>query len=332
ILTLHNTGQADLNVSVIGGSVQTTLKDCSSGASITPPVVFVAAGATVVTNIGCVSASCPGGLTVSAVVQGTAGAGVNQLCIFDTVGTVITTAASSCQNCVTCVPPVPCISVTKGIVCAPATGVAGCNSSLTYGLDATGVVGTNNPAFCYSITVSNCGTTEGLTGVTVTDNLIPSVAGAFSSTLAIGASETHFFGQSYGLGDHTNTVTATAKGAISSASVSAHASAAAHVIPASVTCQLNLTNDFQINSAPTNGCDVQFVNGTANSSVQVILTLHNTGQADLNVGVIGGSVQTTLTDCGSGASIPPPVVFVAAGATVVTNIGCVNASCPGGLT
>src|SRR5262249_55227024 len=52
--------------------------------------------------IGCVSASCPGGLTVSAVVQGTAVAGVNQLCIFDTLGNVITTAASSCQNCVNC--------------------------------------------------------------------------------------------------------------------------------------------------------------------------------------------------------------------------------------
>src|SRR5215813_11973910 len=149
----------------------------------------------------------------------------------------------------------------------PATPVAGCNASLTYGPDATGVAGTNNPAFCYSITVSNCSSglsAEDLTGVTVTDDLIPGVAGAFSSTLAVGASETHFFGQSFGVGDHTNTVTASANGAISSASVSAHASAAAHVIPASVTCQLNLTNDFQINSAPTNGCDVQFVNGTAN--------------------------------------------------------------------
>src|SRR5262249_61062145 len=107
---------------------------------------------------------------------------------------------------------------------------------------------------------------------------------------------------------------------------------AAHVIPASVTCQLNLTNDFQVNTSPVNGCDVQLAAGTQNAAIQVILTLHNTGQADLNVSVIGGSVQTTLTDCGTGAAITPPVVFVAAGATVVTNIGCVSASCPGGLT
>src|SRR5262249_13992411 len=172
---------------------------------------------------------------------------------------------------------------------------------------------------------------EDLTGVTVTDDLIPGVAGSFSSTLAIGASETHFFGASFGVGDHTNTVTATANGAISTSSVSAHASAAAHVIPASVTCELHLTSTSQVNTSPVNGCDVQLAAGAQNAPVQVILTLHNTGQADLNVSVIGGSVQTTLTACG-GASITPPVVFVAAGATVVTNIGCVSASCPGGLT
>src|SRR5215813_4789938 len=200
----------------------------------------------------------------------------------------------------------------------PATPVAGCNASLTYGPDATGVAGTNNPAFCYSITVSNCSSgpsAEDLTGVTVTDDLIPGVAGSFSSTLAVGASETHFFGASYGPGDHTNTVTATASGLISGASVSAHASAAAHVIPASVTCQLNLTSTLQVNTSPVNGCDVQLPIGAQNAPVQVLLTLHNTGQADLNVSVIGGSVQTTLKDCGTGASITPPVVFVAAGAT-----------------
>ncbi|HXJ72134.1 MAG TPA: hypothetical protein VNM37_04755, partial [Candidatus Dormibacteraeota bacterium] len=102
---INNTGQGDLDVSVIGGSVLTTLVDCGTGGSINPPVVRVPAGQTIVTNIGCVTVSCPGA-TISAVVQGTAVASTSIPCVFDTFGNVIKTAQSSCQNCVTCFTPV----------------------------------------------------------------------------------------------------------------------------------------------------------------------------------------------------------------------------------
>src|SRR5204862_5945748 len=176
----------------------------------------------------------------------------------------------------------------------------------------------------YKITVSNPCTGPSavtITNVTVVDTLIPSVAATFSdaATLAPGGSVTHFFGQSYGVGTHQNTVTASGVGPGTSTSTgqvtNAQASATATVVPVSVTCQLNLTNDFQVNSSPVNGCDVQLTAGTANAAITVLLTINNTGQGDLNVSVIGGSVLTTLVDCGTGASITPPVVFVPAGQT-----------------
>jgi uncharacterized repeat protein (TIGR01451 family) len=243
-------------------------------------------------------------------------------------GSVTNRSPGTCTTTVAC--PAPCIQVIKGITCAPAAGVAGCDGTLTYGSTATGMSGTNNSAFCYQITVTNCGN-DVLTGVTVVDNLIPSVAAAFSdaATLQVGQSVTHYFGQSYGPGAHTNTVVAAGTGQTSNSNVTANASATAIVVPVSVTCQLNLTNDSQVNTSPVNGCDVELSAGTANAAIHVILTLHNTGQADLNVSVIGGSVLTTLTDCGTGTSITPPIVFVPAGQTVVTNIGCVSVSCPG---
>ena len=264
---------------------------------------------------------CPG-------VSDSAGVSGNNLCPGETncpTSTTVTNGPATCALQVTCPPQ---ICITKAITCAPATGIAGCNSSLTYGPTATGVAGTNNPAFCYQIILSNCGS-DVLTNITVTDNLIPGVAGAFPNNLAIGQSVTNYFGQSYPAGTNVNTVTATGVGITSGISVTNNAHATAIVVPASLTCSLNLTNDFQINTNAVNGCDVVLASGTSNANTTVILTIHNTGLADLEVSVIGGSVLSTLVDCGTGASLTPPVVVVPAGQTVVTNIGCVIVSCPG---
>src|SRR5204862_3483551 len=131
---------------VIGGSVQTTLKNCGTGASITPPVVFVAAGATVVTIIGCVRDTCSLRVSSSDVCPSDLVAGVNQLCIFDTLGTVITTAASSCQNrseerrvgkeC----------RFRRSTDYEKKKGLAGCIARLTYGLDDKSFVVKKKPA------------------------------------------------------------------------------------------------------------------------------------------------------------------------------------------
>jgi uncharacterized repeat protein (TIGR01451 family) len=294
----------------------------------------LAPGASYTTNrTGIAAPGCGQSVTDHATATGA------QVCPQDTVCPSPATVTSPQVQCtITVNPCAPCISVTKEVTCAPATGVAGCDATLTYGPSAEGAAGTNNPAFCYKITVSNPCTGSSavtITNVTVVDTLIPSVAATFSdaATLTPGASVTHFFGQSYGVGAHTNTVTASGVGPGTSTApgqvTNAQASATATVVPASVTCQLNLTNESQVNTSPVNGCDVQLAAGTSNAAIQVILTINNTGQADLNVSVIDGSVLTTLVDCGTGASNTPPVVFVPAGQTVVTNIGCVTVSCPG---
>jgi hypothetical protein len=128
----------------------------------------------------------------------------------------------------------PQICVTKGVVCAPTNGVAGCTTGLVYGPIAFGVAGTNQAAFCYRIVLSNCGP-DVLTNVVVSDNLLGSVAGSFPSTLAIGQSVTNYYGQSYGApSTNVNTVTANGTGASSGVVVSNSATATAIVRPISV--------------------------------------------------------------------------------------------------
>jgi hypothetical protein len=60
-------------------------------------------------------------------------------------GTATGPATATCVSTIECA--VPAICVTKGVVCAPAIGIAGCNDSLTYGESAIGVAGTNSSAF-----------------------------------------------------------------------------------------------------------------------------------------------------------------------------------------
>jgi hypothetical protein len=232
------------------------------------------------------------------------------------------TSADGCPG--SCTLPVtvagqPCIVVTKLVTCAPATGIAGCDSSLTYGPSAEGVAGTNNPAFCYSITVSNCGTVQ-LTGVTVSDSLINAVAGAFPTSLDVGATVTHFFGLSWGVGTHVNTVTASGSGA--GVSVTNTSSATVTVVPACVLCTLTVSNDFNLDNPIVPG----HVLLPSNAPVVVQLTVTNCGSGDLNVSIS----PLSLHDCVSGADVSPPAsVFLAAGASAQYT-GCLDVVCPAG--
>src|SRR5262249_32695914 len=70
-------------------------------------------------------------------------------------GSVTNRSPQTCTTTVLC--PVPCIGVTKLIACGPQGPNPQCSGALTYGPTATGVAGTNNPAFCYQIVVTNCG-------------------------------------------------------------------------------------------------------------------------------------------------------------------------------
>jgi hypothetical protein len=326
-LAINNTGQADLNVSIIGGNILTSgLVNCTGGAAVTFGTVFVPAGGTTNFVVGCVSVSCPG-TNISAVVQGTAVASKTVPCVLDVSGNAITTAPSSCSQCVNCLVAPPCIQVSKLIACGP------CGSSpagLSYGPTATAVAGTNNPAFCYQIVVTNCG------GITLTNVRISDPTLGLTITLPTNlppgtATAPIFHGASYPVGTVTNTVTATGQSQATGQSTSSQASAVAIVVPARVTCSVSLSSSLNVNSNGSGGCSVTLPAGTVNAPIMVTITINNTGQADLNVNIVGGNILTSsVFDCNFLTNVVFGTVFVPAGQTVVTNIGCVNVSCPGG--
>src|SRR5262249_18099499 len=146
----------------------------------------------------------------------------------------------------------------------------------------------NNPAFCYKIVVRNCGC-DILTNVIVTDNLLgasPPTVLATIPTLTNNESRTIFYGQTWGVGQFINTATARGVGASSGINVTNSDSAPVTVVPASVTCSVSLFSPIDFDGSP-NDNHVTLPSGTVNAPVTVTVTLNNTGQADLAVGVIG---------------------------------------------
>jgi uncharacterized repeat protein (TIGR01451 family) len=234
---------------------------------------------------------------------------------FDAIGIisgagVTNTATVSCPVCCT-----PIICVTKGVACAPATGAAGCDGTVTYGPTATGVAGpTNRTAFCYQIVVSNCGS-DNLTNVTVVDNLVPGVDN-FPTTLAVGQSVTNYYSSSYPApSTNVNTVTATGTGVGSGIVTNAHASAVAIVRPIGVVCGSPSLSTTQIPS------------GSVDVPVTFSEVISNSGQADLSVTITGLPPLVSCADTNVAITIPNPFLL-AAGAS--TNIqGCLLVSCPG---
>jgi hypothetical protein len=190
-----------------------------------------------------------------------------------------------------------------------------------YSDSATGVEGA---AFCYKITVTNCGTEEGLVNVQVDDPDIAEVAGAFlvelpaDEVLPVGESVTLFFKKSFDTaGTYPNTVTANGVGATSGvAAEPAQDSAEVIVVPISVECDIELVGEV----LPPVGCDATL---TTSGPVQFTLTINNTGDADLNVTVTG---LPTLNDCDVEITDP---IFIAAGDSFVTTC-TTDVTCPEG--
>jgi hypothetical protein len=211
--------------------------------------------------------------------------------------------------------------VTKGITCAPANGIAGCDGTLTYKPSATGVAGpTNETAFCYQIIVANCACVP-LTNVTVSDSLIPSVAGTFPNFLAPGASVTNYFSGSYGVGTFTNTVIANGVSIINSAQItSATNHAVAHVLPVCVSCTTpTLVSSFDVDNN-TNDNNVTVVNLGAITPITYTEVITNCGSADLSVALTG---LPALVDCATDTNpivIPNPVFIPAGGSYTIQ--GC----------
>src|SRR5439155_18992502 len=90
-LTVHNTGQADLSVAIVGLPCST---DINGNPLLT--TVNVAAGATAGPFVCSVDVTCPAGAEFDVPVTGTAVASVSQPCIYTTTGVAVETSPSDC--------------------------------------------------------------------------------------------------------------------------------------------------------------------------------------------------------------------------------------------
>ena len=236
------------------------------------------------------------------------------------------------------IPCSPCIGVTKKIACFQPGGTCG-----QFGPVAEGFVGANcsgapdSPAFCYEITVTNCGTIP-LTNVTVTDNLLGNLTTHFFTTPSTvfepGASATAYFSMAFAT-NATNTVTvqgaADLAGTVTNGSVvitngtpvENTASATALVTPASISCALSLSSPFV---APANNGGATLILPEilpSEPAVTVSLTVANTGASALN------NVTITVPTAIQGLSCTAPAPFsLAVGQSQTFQLCSDVVSCP----
>lgn len=227
-------------------------------------------------------------------------------------------ASDSCTVDILCEPQ---ICVTKEIACMPES--ADCATAAGYDKTATGVEGA---AFCYKITVRNCGQVP-LLNVEVVDSLID-VAGKLTTTeFPVGYSETFYVHTSFlEAGTYPNTVTATGDWDDGNAETTEEPvtdtdSAEAIVVPIGVECDIEVVGTVQ---PPVGGCEATL---SESGPVQFTLTIRNTGEADLLVSITG---VPALYDCDelTAIEVPASVRIPVDEEYVLT--GCTTVSCPEG--
>ena len=98
------------------------------------------------------------------------------------------------------------------------------------------------------------------------------------------------------------------------------------VLPASVVCNIVLTDLSEVKQTPTGGCEVTLADLGTNQPVGFTLYVTNTGQADLAIYING---LPPLFDCGfAGHAIVPDQGFtLAAGQTTAIGPYCTLADC-----
>jgi len=222
----------------------------------------------------------------------------------------------------------PRICVVKDVACFLGTNSSDCPPSRPYepleagencgpfGQTATGVRGDSQyPAFCYRITVRNCGTIT-LTNVSVVDNEYGDLTTNFTCladrTLTPGESCTFTFKAEVGQ-NLTNTVEAAGYSVATGQRTNAFDDAVVHVIPARITC----VKQFSVDGGPWVS-DYEFTDQDVHTVVWRVV-LNNTGSANLlNVHV--SDVSSNL-----GCSFATVVPLIPAGGSVTLGL-CTNSS------
>jgi len=169
---------------------------------------------------------------------------------FTTCGTPI--SAHATNACIVTCPPAIC--VIKEVACFLGSNVLSTLPSQTtddefcgiFSKFAVGVSGNTDPAFCYRITVTNCGNIP-LTNVTVIDNQFGDFTSNFfpagpTTVFQPGGTVTYIFKATV---DHnlTNVVTVAGKSAADGSTATATDSAAVKILPASVSCDKQYSID-----------------------------------------------------------------------------------------
>jgi choice-of-anchor A domain-containing protein len=194
------------------------------------------------------------------------------------------TANASCTTTLLACPPAICVN--KQIACFLGTNSAGNDVCGTFNHSATGfkvvtATATNLPAFCYRITVSNCGAVA-LTNVSIIDDQFGPLTGDFSClapVFAVGASCSFEFKTSLA-SDLTNTVTASGQSSATGQRVSAVDQAVGHVFQASIGCTKLVTSPDDVDGNPDDS-HVSFPCGSGLHEVTYSLFVTNNGDADL---------------------------------------------------
>ena len=218
-------------------------------------------------------------------------------------------------------PCVPCLTVTKQVACLQPTNDCSGFTNVAAGYAGVSCSGSgfNQPAFCYQISLTNCGTIP-LTNLVVSDNLLGLLSTNFftneAQVLPPGAGATAVVSMSFAT-NSTNTVTVSGDVVLASPiitnldgsmvtngeGVAASSSAVALVDPASIICGLSLYSPLNLDSNG-NGSVVILPSATyysASNTVTLSIGITNTGLSGLS-GVTINLPALTNFNC----SLPSP--------------------------
>ncbi len=266
----------------------------------------------------------------------------------DVIAVVVAINASPLAQLTIIEVPYPCtesISVSKQVACS----LPG-NDCTVFGSTSAGFAGTNDPAFCYQITVANTGTIP-LTNLTVSDTLLGNLSAQFVSYPNTGYSPTNATnvllpGGSvtayYKMPVHssvTNIVTVVADASLANpvtnststpptiianaTPVTATSQAVAYISPASVFCNLSVTSSQDLNSPPISGTVLLPSSTSQTPTVNFSITVINTGSATLSNLTVTSPYLTGL-----GCVMPAPF-SLAPGASNVVQLCSEQIPCAG---
>ena len=224
------------------------------------------------------------------------------------------------------------IGVTKQVACLQPTNDCG-----VFGSIATGYLGTNQPGFCYEITITNSGDIP-LSNIVVLDNLLGTLTTQFTNFLAPGTSSTAFFKMAFAA-DATNTVTVTGDAFLAHSVTNgdtiiapgtpftAAAQAVALVEPATIACTMTLSSPLDISNG-INPNAVYLPSATIYSTPPVVtfgVTVYNfSSSATLSNITLTSDALTSL-----GCTMPPPFTLLPGAHATFAAFCAEQVACPG---